>query len=52
MDADPMNVLDTFQLQGRCALITGSAAGIGLALARALAHARARVLIFVQRKTS
>ena len=30
-----MNVLDTFQLKGRRALITGSSAGIGLALAEA-----------------
>ena len=36
MDDGAMNVLDTFQLKGRRALITGSSAGIGLALAEAL----------------
>ena len=40
-----MNVLDTFQLQGRRALITGSSAGIGLALAEALAQAGAHVIL-------
>ena len=35
-----MNVLDTFQLKGRRALITGSSAGIGLALAEALRTGR------------
>jgi gluconate 5-dehydrogenase len=45
MDADAMNVLDTFQLQGRRALVTGSSAGIGLALAEALAQAGAHVII-------
>jgi len=40
-----MNVLDTFQLQGRRALITGSSAGIGLALAEALAQAGAHVVL-------
>jgi len=29
-----MNVLDSFRLDGRIALVTGSSAGIGLALAR------------------
>ena len=40
-----MNVLDTFQLTGRRALITGSSAGIGLALAEALAQAGAHVIL-------
>lgn len=40
-----MNVLDTFQLTGRRALITGSSAGIGLALAEALAQAGAHVVL-------
>ncbi len=40
-----MNVLDTFQLKGRRALITGSSAGIGLALAEALAQAGAHVIL-------
>jgi gluconate 5-dehydrogenase len=36
-----MNVLDSFRLDGRLALVTGSSAGIGLALARGLAQAGA-----------
>ena len=40
-----MNVLDSFQLTGRRALITGSSAGIGLALAGALAQAGAHVIL-------
>ncbi len=40
-----MNVLDTFHLEGRRALITGSSAGIGLALAEALAQAGAHVIL-------
>lgn len=40
-----MSVLDSFQLQGRRALITGSSAGIGLALAQALAQAGAHVIL-------
>ena len=40
-----MNVLDTFQLSGQRALITGSSAGIGLALAEALGQAGAHVII-------
>jgi gluconate 5-dehydrogenase len=45
MVADEMNVLDSFQLNGRRALITGSSAGIGLALAEALAQAGAHVVL-------
>jgi gluconate 5-dehydrogenase len=40
-----MNVLDSFTLVGRRALITGSSAGIGLALAEALGQAGAHVII-------
>jgi gluconate 5-dehydrogenase len=40
-----MNVLDTFRLDGRVALVTGSSTGIGLALARGLAQAGARVVL-------
>ena len=40
-----MNVLDSFTLAGRRALITGSSAGIGLALAEALGQAGAHVII-------
>lgn len=40
-----MNVLDTFHLSGRRALVTGSSAGIGLAMAEALAQAGAHVIL-------
>ena len=40
-----MNVLDTFNLTGQRALITGSSAGIGLGLAQALAEAGAHVIL-------
>jgi gluconate 5-dehydrogenase len=40
-----MNVLDSFRLDGRIALVTGSSTGIGLALARGLAQAGARVVL-------
>jgi len=40
-----MDVLQSFQLQGKRALITGSSAGIGLALARALGQAGAHVVL-------
>lgn len=40
-----MNVLDSFHLDGRLALVTGSSAGIGLAIARGLAQAGARVVL-------
>ena len=39
------SVLDSFNLAGRTALITGSSAGIGLALARGLAGAGATVIL-------
>lgn len=38
-------VLNSFRLDGRLALITGSSAGIGLAIARGLAQAGARVVL-------
>ena len=40
-----MTVLNSFQLNGKLALITGSSAGIGFALARALGQAGAHVVI-------
>ena len=40
-----MITADTFRLDGRLALVTGSSAGIGLALARALAQAGAAVVL-------
>lgn len=39
------HVLDTFRLNGRRALITGSSSGIGLALARALGQAGAALIL-------
>ena len=38
-------VLDTFKLDGRLALVTGSSDGLGLAMARALAQAGATVVL-------
>ena len=40
-----MTVLQSFQLTGKLALITGSSAGIGFALARALGEAGAHVVL-------
>jgi gluconate 5-dehydrogenase len=40
-----MTVLESFRLDGRLALITGSSAGIGLALARGLGQAGARLVL-------
>ncbi len=40
-----MNILDSFRLTGRRALITGSSGGIGLALARALGQAGAQLIL-------
>ena len=42
---NPTYLSQSFGLQGRTALVTGSARGIGLAIATALGHAGARVLI-------
>ncbi|MDB5859893.1 MAG: gluconate 5-dehydrogenase [Ramlibacter sp.] len=44
------SVLDSFNLAGRTALITGSSAGIGLALARGLAQAGAMVVLNARNK--
>ena len=40
-----MNVLSTFSLKGKRALVTGATRGIGYVLARALAQAGASVII-------
>ncbi|MGJ7494450.1 SDR family NAD(P)-dependent oxidoreductase [Variovorax sp. RT4R15] len=44
-------VLESFNLSGRTALITGSSAGIGFALARGLAQAGARVILNARNAT-
>ena len=43
-----MDVIEGVDLQGRCALVTGAASGIGLETARALAHAGAEVTLAVR----
>ena len=44
------SILDSFDLAGRTALVTGSSTGIGLALARGLAQAGATVVLNGRRK--
>jgi gluconate 5-dehydrogenase len=41
----PNNVMASFRLDGRLALVTGSSSGIGLALARALGQAGAKLIL-------
>ncbi len=43
--SSPSSVLNSFQLHGRRALVTGSSAGIGFALARALGQAGASLVL-------
>jgi gluconate 5-dehydrogenase len=43
--ATSANVMASFRLDGRCALITGSSSGIGFALARALGQAGAKLVL-------
>jgi NAD(P)-dependent dehydrogenase (short-subunit alcohol dehydrogenase family) len=43
--ASPRHVLETFRLDGRIALVTGAARGLGLTMARALAEAGADLAI-------
>ena len=45
LTSTPTSVLNSFQLDGRRALITGSSAGIGFALARALGQAGASLVL-------
>ena len=44
-----MTILDTFKLDGRRALVTGSSMGIGFAIAKALASAGAHVVLKIGR---
>ncbi len=45
LPSSPASVLNSFQLHGRRALVTGSSAGIGFALARALGQAGASLVL-------
>ena len=46
----PANVLDLFRLDGKTALVTGAASGLGAAIATALAQAGARVAVHGNRR--
>ena len=41
-----MNVIDSFRLGGRTAIVTGAGRGLGFEIAQALAEAGSRVAIF------
>jgi NAD(P)-dependent dehydrogenase (short-subunit alcohol dehydrogenase family) len=45
MHTSPENIMDSFSLEGKTALVTGSSRGIGRAIAMAYARAGARVVI-------
>jgi 2-deoxy-D-gluconate 3-dehydrogenase len=47
-----MSILDTFRLDGKTALVTGSAAGLGAAIALALAEAGADVITHGNRRSA
>ena len=48
----PTSILDLFRLDGRVALVTGAASGLGASIAKALAEAGAQVAVHGNRRAA